>query len=157
MKKFRYRLEGLLKVKEHIEKERQKEHAAALKRVRDQEGHLVGIDRHREATYQDQRARQMGSLNVAEMLIYSRYLVKLKKDTLANKEVLRALNGEAGKSRTALLKASREKKIYEKLKEKQHQKYLDEVRRLETKETDEIGIQAHRRKTRQQSRPCRAN
>ena len=150
MKKFKYRLEGLLKVKEHIEKERQKEHATALNRVRDQEEHLVSIDNHRLATHEGQRIRQVGVLNVAEMLVCSRYLVKLKKDTLANKEVLRALNGEAGKTRTALLDASRDKKIYEKLKEKQHQKYLDEARRVETKETDEIGIQSHRRKIRVQ-------
>ena len=147
MKKFKYRLEALLKVKEHIEKERQKEHAAALQRVQDQMQNLEAIDRNRQATFENQRNSQAGFLNVAEMLIYSRYLIKLKKDTLAGKEVLRALNSEAGKTRTALLEATKEKKIYDKLKEKQHENYLEETHRMETKETDEIGVQSHRRKT----------
>ncbi|MDH4156005.1 MAG: flagellar export protein FliJ [candidate division Zixibacteria bacterium] len=146
MKKFRYRLQTLLRVKEHIEREKQKEHAGALSQVHLQRQQLSQIGRSKEAALSDQRASMLEQLSVAEMLIYSRYLVKLKKDMLSGSELLKVLQQRAEKKRQALLEATKQKKIYEKLKERQQENFNRDVLRLETKENDEVAIRGHRRR-----------
>lgn len=140
MKKFKYRLETLLKVKEHIKKEKQKEHAAALNRVNHQKKQLQDIDNAKTTTFEKQRSQMKSSIVVAEMLVCSRYLNKLKRENMAGKELLKALKKKAEEKREKLIEASRDQKIYEKLKEKQREKYNEMIKMLETKDNDEIAI-----------------
>ncbi len=146
MKKFKYRLEPILNVKSHVEKERQKEHSVAVEKVMSQKDHLAQLDTNRESILERQRIRLSGRLSIAELLICSRYLLKLKRDSLAGVGLLRGLEKEAEAQHQALIKASRERQIYEKLKEKQLARFLKEVERLESKETDEIAANNQRRR-----------
>lgn len=144
MKKFHYRMESLLKIKQHRERERQKEHAAAVKKVYDQKDRLRQIDHNRADTLDGQRGRQTGNLSLAYFQLCSRYLVKLKRDTLMGRETLRALEEEAEKRRRNLVKASQERQVYEKLKEKQKARFYKEVDRRENIENDEIALNSFR-------------
>ena len=119
MKKFKYRLQALLKMKEHIEKERQKMLAASAKQVQDQETRLELVENHRDDTIERQRDDASGRFTVAEMLVISRYLHKLKRESILGQELLKALKKEEDVKRQELLEATREKKKYEKLKEVQ--------------------------------------
>ena len=96
MKKFKYRLQALLRAKEHIEKERQKNHAVALQKVYNQADELDQIDNSRQENLLAQRSQMKHDFSVAEMLIYSRYLAKLKRQELAGNELLHHLEGDAG-------------------------------------------------------------
>ncbi|MFZ5980714.1 MAG: flagellar export protein FliJ [Candidatus Zixiibacteriota bacterium] len=144
MKKFKFRLETLLKVKVQTEKEKQREHALTLQKVYDQKDRLNQIDRNRQENMNRQRERLIGSMSLAEMLIYSRYFMKLKRDTVSGRELLRGLEKEEDKKRKALVKASKERKIYDKLKEKQQEKYNAEIELQEKKELDEIATNIFR-------------
>ncbi len=143
MKKFKYRLETLLKVKTQIEKEKQREHAEALRKMYEQKEHLNEIDRRRQDNLERQRHSLQGTISVVDMLLYTRYLLKLKKETMAGNELLRGLQRTAEGKRQALVKASREKKIYEKLKERQQKKYNENVEQSEKKELDEIATNSY--------------
>ena len=136
MKRYKYRLEPMLKLKAHKEKEKQREHAETVQKVQEQKDKLVRIDEERGETLKHQRQSLVGSMSLAELLICSRYLMKLKKDTLTGRELLRGLEKEADKRREKLVEASKERKIYEKLKEKQIAKFTKEVERLENKAVD---------------------
>ncbi len=138
MKKFKYRLEPLLKVKSHLEKEKQKIHAASLKKVHDQKSHLTDIDRQKTSTSAFQRRTQQGAICLAELLVCSRFMLKLKKDTLAGSEMLRVMETDAEEKRQDLVEASKQRKIYEKLKERQHEKFDRELKDLEQKDADEV-------------------
>ncbi|UCG61960.1 MAG: flagellar export protein FliJ [Candidatus Zixiibacteriota bacterium] len=146
MKRFRYRLQALLKMKEHIEKERQKELAASSQQVRSKEEELDLVQKNRDRTFEFQRNEILQSFTVAEMLVISRYLHKLKRETVVGKELLRVLKVEEEKRRRKLLDASRERKKYEKLKEKQQQKHYDNARSAITKEMDETAVSTYRQK-----------
>ena len=139
MKKFKYRLETLLKVKSQVEKEKQREHAAALRKVYEQKEHLDKIDRRRRDNLGRQRQALEENISIVDMLIYTRYFLKLKRDSVAGSELLRGLQRKSEEKRQDLIAASKERKIYEKLKEKQHKKYSDEMELAEKKELDEIG------------------
>ncbi len=145
MKKFKYRLEALLKLKDHIEKERQKEHALARANVDRQLTELEQIDQDRLTTVGKQRGRMTGGITVAEMLVYSRYLHKIKRDRAVGREMLRALEKEAEGKRLNLVEASKERKPYENLKERQIERYQQAAKALETKDNDETAITSYRR------------
>jgi len=147
VKKFKYRLQALLKVKEHIERERQKEHASALHKVHRQNRELDQLDQSRDISLSSQRDHMKSRLCVAEMLVYSRYLARLKRERLAGAELLKLLEREAEKKRTDLVEASKERRILEKLKERQASKHHAEIERTLTKESDEIAGAHHRRKS----------
>ncbi|MBD3403646.1 flagellar export protein FliJ [candidate division GN15 bacterium] len=144
MKKFRYRLASLLKIKEHRERERQKEHAEALQQVYDQNRRLEQIDQNRLSTLNQQRGRLHGTLSLAHLQACSRFLVKLKRDTMVGRETLRGYQAEAEKRRQKLVQASQERQIYEKLKEKQQERFVKEIEHLEKIENDEIALQTFR-------------
>ena len=146
MKKFKFRLEPLKKIKEHIEKQRQKEHADAVHRVNAQQERLADIEHSRLNVMQHQREKQLTTPTVTpvELLTYSRYYLKLKRETLAGQEFLRGLETEAETKRRKLVDASRERKIYEKLKERQNAKFNQSAEQVLSKENDEIATNTFR-------------
>jgi flagellar protein FliJ len=148
MKKFKYRLEPLLRVKAHIEKERQKEHAVAVHRVQTQQEYLAFLDATRESAIERQRQGQSEPVTVSAMqlLSYSRYYLKLKRDRIAGTELLRGLETEAEKKRQRLVEASRERKMHDKLKERQNAKFNQAVELILKKDNDEIAVNNFRRR-----------
>ena len=146
VKKFKYRLEPLLKIRQHREKERQKEHAAAAQEVVKQKQELESLDFHRAETFDLQRQRLVGTMSVAEALICSRYLVKLKRQRMAGTGLLHGLEREAEKKRRKLVEAARERKMYELLKEKQKLRHRQEIEKFDQKQLDEVAVVAFRRK-----------
>ena len=131
MKKFRFRLDPILKLKEHFEKERQKDLAAALQQVSSQESALVVIHQDRVSTINRQSKHIMGKLSASNLLIHSRYLLRLKADTMTGDELLLGLNETVKEKREKLALASRDKKIFKKLKEKLFERHHKEINKLE--------------------------
>lgn len=144
MKKFRFRLEALLKQREQIEKDRQKEVAEAVRQVNNQKARLDDISARNQGTLQRKRERQIGSLSVSELQLFSRYLHRLKRDTLGAEELLRALRKTESRKREALIEAARSRKIFETLKDRQRDRYYQEADQLAVKESDEIGLNTYR-------------
>ncbi|MEW5993912.1 MAG: flagellar export protein FliJ [Candidatus Zixiibacteriota bacterium] len=146
MKKFRFRLQVLLDAKEHLEKERQREYAASIRQVQAQTAELKKLAGARAGTVTNQKQRLSGSISLAEMLVYSRYLLRLKRSALAGEELLKGLKKSEEEKRKALLAAARERQTYEKLKERQKEKHYAGINRLLRKEADETALNSHRRK-----------
>lgn len=149
MKKFQYRLQSILKIKEHIEKERQKDFAAAARQVQNQEQNLEQINGEQSSTCDRQRRSIRKTISLAEMLVYTRYLVKLRRDRITGTEMLKALDKTAEEKRASLVVAARERKIYQKLKEKRKEDFDKEAEAVDRKESDEIAANAFRQKTQQ--------
>jgi flagellar export protein FliJ len=145
-KKFKFRLDPLLSLREHREQERQKEHAAMVAEVQIQKQGLGSIDNKRLSTFDHQRARMVGRLSLAEALVCSRYLVKLKRDRMAGVEMLHALEKTAEQKRQELVKAARDRKIFELLKDKQKLRHRQEFEQLEQKDLDEVAVSSFRQK-----------
>ena len=138
MKKFKYRFEPLLKVKSEIEKQKQKEFAQVKQNVNSQTQKIKQTDKNFNNSLDRQRQGQTNKISVAEMLVYGRYFVKLKKENITNNEMLRALNVELEKKRKSLVESTTEKKKYEKLKENLLVRHKSDFTKAETKDNDEI-------------------
>lgn len=148
MKKFKFRLEKILQLKSHNEKEKQKFLAEASQRVYSQEDQLENIQITRQENQKDQRKYMTGILSKHLLSNYSRFYLKLKKDELTGIEMLKALEKEREVKRGELVEATRAKKIYEKVKERAHEKYYQELERTLQKEQDEISSQMFQYKKR---------
>ena len=144
-KKFRFRLEPLLKIRQYREKERQKEHAGAVQEVLKQKQELVTLDNQRLDTLDHQRQKLVGRLSVAEALVCSRYLVKLKRQRMNGNGLLHGLEREAENKRQKLVIAARDRKMYELLKDKQQLRHRQELEKQEQKQLDEVAVTAFRR------------
>ncbi len=148
MKKFRFRLEALLKVRSEIEKQKQRELAEVHRRIILQQEKLAGLDQEQLSAQNSQRENLSGKITVSQMLLYTRYFMKLKRQKISDKELLRVLDFDFEKKRQSLLAASIERKKYEKLKEMQKTQYLAEFNKQSAKEADEFGRISHLNKSR---------
>ncbi len=146
MKKFRYRLQALLKVKEHIERERQKEHGVAVAKVMRQKRELAEVENQKDTTIEDQRERLGQRFTVADMLVYSRYIQKLRRDRVVGENLLEGLNKDAEQKRDKLVAASREKRKHEKLRDRQRERHTKQAEDMMTKDNDETALNVYRRK-----------
>jgi len=146
MKKFKFRLEPLLKLRAYKEKEEQKVHAAALQKIYNQEDKLVNINTDRFNNQKSLRNILSGCLDLSRLSGYSRYFMKIKKDEYLDREMLKVFQKDTEEKRLKLLEATKQRKIYEKLKEKHHEKYNHEFEQVVQKEQDEIGTQIARQK-----------
>lgn len=147
MKKFKFRLEPLLKVKSEIEKRRQKELAEVHRRIISQKNKIEALELENLATQDSQRNNLGGTITLSEMLVYTRYFMKLKRQKVSDKEMLRILDIDFEKKRQVLLAASIERKKYERLKEIHNLKHLAELSKREAKEADEFGRISHLNKS----------
>lgn len=138
MKKFRFRLERILQLKAHAEKEKQKLLALSSQKISDQQKALADINQEREDNKVKQRSRQIGTVNPHLMSTFSRYYLRLKKNELAGNELLRVYRKDEEAKRQHLVEATRAKKVYEKLEERLFENYQKETDLLLQKEQDEL-------------------
>lgn len=142
MKKFRYRLAPLLTVREHTEKQRQKEHAQALQQVYDQQQMLQQTARRIRETVAAAQAADSDRPNVVLAQMASRYVAKLRRDSINGTELLRAYQTEAERRRLLLVEATKEKRKLEKYRDKLKERYYRELDLVERKELDEVAGRA---------------
>jgi flagellar protein FliJ len=143
MKKFQFRLEKVLQLKKHTETEKRKNLGMANHNVHSQNQKLLGLLQTRVGTQQKQRELLGGKVNIMQQLGYSRYYLRMKRDELTGRELLKAMEKEREKKRIELVEATRQKKIYEKLKERQQDKYSKELNLALQKEQDEMAAQSY--------------
>lgn len=143
MKKFKFRFEKILGFRRHCEMEKQRELADVLHRRQKQLDHLGSIREDRAGQQTGQKNQMVGIIQPTRLNGYTRYYLVLNQMESTGRAVLQQITGEADKKREELLEASREKKIYEKLKERHWEKYNNEVNLLTQKEMDDIGQKLH--------------
>ena len=97
------------------------------------------------ALYETLEVRQQEGMSVDELLLYQ-HRISHKVARLAElAEQMDRLRNRIDRQRAALLEASRDKKLLEKLKERKADEYRREMNRRETIVLDEIAVQFHRR------------
>jgi len=103
------------------------------------------MDTERLATMERQREQLVGRISMAEALVYSRYLLRLKRERVAGVELLQGMEREAEKRRHDLVEAAREREVYELLKEKQQTRHRKGIEKDDQKELDEVATNNYRR------------
>ena len=139
MKKFRFRLESVLKLRRLAEDEKQRAVGGLLSEIHDRQQEAVELDLAARAAGGELKERNhSGRIDLTWIGNYQSYVSHLRAGIAARIDMVAQLQQRLTESRQELAEAAKQTKILEKVKEKRKQRYDDEIKRLETREQDDI-------------------
>lgn len=140
MKKFRFRLEALLTLRQQCEDEQRRVVAGLLSRINDQQQQTLQMAS--QIRQQGQKLKTMlatDKVDLEWMRCYWSYVASVQQAIRKRIETIAGIQKDLTVARQELSEAAKQKKILAKLKEKKKQRYDAEVARAEDRQTDEIG------------------
>lgn len=146
MKKFSFRLERLLKYRQHLEKQAQKSLFNAKNEVLNRERALERLVQARIETDRRCCEESVKGIEVPWYRIYQSFLLKSEQDVETARTRLQKGQARVKAEVAVLQKRSVRKKSLEFLKDKQHRRYLDQLGKEEQKAMDESAVMGRKRK-----------
>ncbi|MBF0376031.1 MAG: flagellar export protein FliJ [Desulfamplus sp.] len=138
MKKFNFKLQPVLKYREHLENLARQEYVQALMNVKDAEQQIKIMEQALESMANNIEQETRKGIPAPLFRQYNEYLDSLENDiNLKRKENERLEKILAVKQQT-LTKKSVEKKVIERLKEKKKSEYVEEFMAEEQKRADDM-------------------
>ncbi len=138
MKRFRFPLEGLLKVRDLKQKQVMAEMADVMQRVNE----VRGIVEQSEQEYREEMERfsrsQGEDFSIDVYRTFDRYVNRLEDEKARAYERLEEMRPELEQMQAKLLEARREKRVVELLRERHLNRYKEELRRQERRELQEL-------------------
>ena len=142
MARFVFQLDGLLRHRQWIEKDRQRELAIAQSEVVRLEHELRAISDEVARSASDMRDNHLvGRLDMNYLAAHRRYMLGMQRKTLAQAQKIAAQQKLVEDARRTLAEASRQRKMLEKLKERYFQRWSEARARREAGELDELTTQ----------------
>lgn len=142
MSRFRFRLDGVLRHRVAVEKERLREYTAVLARLRALEDELAGLQRLMREANDDLRAnRLVGPIDVSFIAAHRRFLLGVQRKGTEVVGRMAAAKKEEEAARAALAEAAKQRKVLEKLREGQERRWREEQGRREAALLDEAAMQ----------------
>ncbi|HKK90849.1 MAG TPA: flagellar export protein FliJ [Desulfobacteraceae bacterium] len=138
MKRFRFRLEALLKYRHHLEYLAQQETAEAYRDVREAENEIVRLNEAFSRTAGEIDRAAAKGISARAFKQFNDYLDGVADDIQEAAERKQQLAAVLADKQKYLRERSVARKAIERLKEKQKQEYMDEFLKEEQKMLDEI-------------------
>ncbi len=149
MKKFKFKLQTLLDIREAAEKKIKNEMAVLLNKQ-----NAIKL---RQKTFRERiiierenfgKKMQNKSIAYQEILMFERFTDSTTRAIEIAEQEIQAMEGDIQAVREKLIEASRQRKVVEKLKERKWKQYLYELNRETNKENDDMNqkiYQLHKR------------
>lgn len=134
MKKFKFTLATLLKIKEANEKQKQQEFAEAQRLLRAAQDELAALESEFAQTREQYNESLKIGLDVIDMQFFSQYFVYLRERIQLAHVKIRQAEAERDRRQRALVEAMTEVKALVKLKEAQLTAYQQELKQEQEKE-----------------------
>jgi flagellar FliJ protein len=139
--KFKFTLEKVLKHKKILQGEAHKDFVEISSKLAEQEQFLVDLEVDLKKAYEDKHAVTLMGGEVARHLSYFHEFYLMQKKLIEQqKRIITGLEKIVEDKRLRLVDAAREKKIFEKLKEKRKQEFKKQLDKKEQKRIDEVNI-----------------
>lgn len=138
MAKFLYRMQNILDIKEKLEETAKQEYAEARHRLDDEEEKLAALHERKQIYYGQYRQAIQGQLDFLEIESSGNAVDIIKEMIAAQEEMVRKRSKELEQARQKLNQVMQERKMHEKLKEKQFEVFKSELNAQESKVTDEV-------------------
>ncbi len=146
MPRFVFKLQGVLRHREHLEREKQRALAAIEAQRAAIELELRRANDTVAATTEDVRKSHLtGVLDMNFLAAHRRFLFAMQRKSLEIVRKLSLVQRQVDEARNALAQAAMQRKVMEKLREKHLQRWKDEEHRKEMIEQDEVAMQLARR------------
>lgn len=138
MARFKYRMQSLLDIKAKLETQAKQEFAAA-KMALDIECERLEQLKKRKASYEaEAEALLCGALKMQEIKDNKAAILKMDEYIVIQKHQIRAAEAKLEEARQKLTELMQERKMHEKLKEHAFEAFLQEEKKQEGKEVDEL-------------------
>lgn len=149
-KRFVFRLDPLLTVRNVAQKQQQRIVAECIRGVQRCQGELVDVRTQLSRTVaQARNTRREPRIDVGMELQEQRWRSHLKRRIQWQQRQLQSLEGSLADARQELAKRSRDVKVIEKLRLRRLQAHLENLRRAERIESDELATQMFLRRRRE--------
>ncbi|HEY3375607.1 MAG TPA: flagellar export protein FliJ [Candidatus Aquicultor sp.] len=145
MEKFKFKLQPVLHHRQKKEDIAKKE-LADIKQLFEAENRLLEKLQGRLADLQEEiRQKQQVAVDAAEATVYTNYIERLKK--IIGEQILKLeqLAQEVRGAQERLLDTTKDKKVLEKLHDKQYEEYRHESEKVEQNSIDELATVRYRR------------
>jgi len=142
MAKFVFKLEGVLRQRKHAEQDKQRELAVKQKQFVELQQTLSGLQQSMQSANEDVRRNHLvGRLNLEFLAAHRRFLVGMQRQAVVTMQKLALALRAVDEARMELTEAAKQRKVIEKLREKQFARWREELAKREQAEMDEIGMQ----------------
>jgi flagellar FliJ protein len=147
MARFIFQLEGVLRHRKNIEHQRQRGVAEIQAHLSKLEADLKAMDAEVQSVNTDVLQHHMnGKIDTSFLIAHRRFMAAAQKRALELAQRMAAVQVRLDAARRALAEAAKERKVLEKLKEKQQESWQLAVSRKEAAAMDEVAMQISVRK-----------
>src|SRR3954471_12943014 len=141
MAQFKFKLAAVLRHREAIEKEKQRDYALALARQKELEDQLKALDQQMQSTNDDVRQNHLvGRLDVSFITAHRRFLLGMRRKAMDLAAALAKAQKETEGARVVMAEAAKQRMVLDKLRERQEQRWREETARKEMMALDEVAM-----------------
>jgi flagellar FliJ protein len=142
MAKFAFKLQAVLTQRSWVELEKQRLLAAAQLKMASLQTELTAVnDQMNAATDHVRKTQMVGKLDMPMLAAHRRYIATMQRKGMGLVQQIAVAQKQVDEARVALAEAAKQRKVLEKLKERQKERWLAEGNRKQLLELDEIGMQ----------------
>lgn len=154
IKRFRFKLEALLRLRKMEENRALADMALVLARVNVEETRKEKSAAESREQLRAMERERHGGFDLESFQMSDRYLTRLESEQDEASRRIEEMRPELDKKRDTVLEFSRKRRVVELLKERQRERYLRERRRKERRELEEVNVRPplapHAQKTQEQ-------
>lgn len=141
MARFVFKLEGVLRHRERIEQDRQRELAIVQADMVQLQNELRAFNGEVQRNVAAARGQLVGKLDMGYLAAHRRYMLGMQRKVHDLAQRMAAQQQRVDEARRSLVEATKQKKILEKLRERQQERWAAEQNRREAGALDELTTQ----------------
>jgi flagellar protein FliJ len=142
MARFVFQLEGVLRHRRNVEKERQRQMAVVQAAMQQLEVDRQKIEQEVKDSLADLRDnRLVGPIDLSYLAAHRRFIMAMQRKATQVAQRMALVQRQLDDARAALAEAAKQRKIIEKLRDKQFARWTEDRNAKEARELDEIGMQ----------------
>lgn len=138
MAKFVYRMENILNIKYKLEEQAKQEYMTVRVRLNEEEGKLNALQNRKQEYFAQYRDLLKERLDVLQIETCKEAILLMDEYIATQEQVVARIEEELELAIAKMKEAVKERKIHEKLKEKQFEIFLQELNQEEMKEIDQL-------------------
>lgn len=141
LKKFQFSLARVLNVRETNEELKKEEFQSAQTYYNEQQQALNELFNEKRNLQQDIEDQAKNKMKMNKIIQYYNYLSDLDEQITIQQDVVNRAEQQVEEAKQNWIEAKKQKKILEKLQERQYQEYKNEYLKSEQKKLDELSLQ----------------
>jgi flagellar FliJ protein len=146
MARFVFKLDAVLRHRKAIEQEKLRLYAAALAAFKELEDQLKALNQTMRQTNDDILQNHLiGKLDISFITAHRRFLLGMQRKAVSLVASMTGAQKQVDAARQVLAEAAKQRKVMEKLRERQEQRWKDEMSRKEMIAADEVAMQLSNR------------